>query len=275
MDRIINDRCLPFSNNLFRIIYLFNSMITVVFPYLHSYAVWDELRFTLRSLCANLNYPFQVMIFGDIHPGLQDVNFVEMENISGGDFSKAKDAIKKMRAIVENPSVSDDFLYWYDDIVLLSKIDRSFFDKLYALNDLDKFERREHDNYKINLWRTYDVLKYNHLKTINYETHLPHLFNKKKMKFILDNFCPNGEPLLINSLYHNYFRSDFVYFLRKNDKIKAGFYGLNSDTSFDNTTNYEVVLPEKIFCNYNNKGLNTGLKKYIIGQFPKFCKYEK
>lgn len=248
-------------------------MITIVFPYLHSYAVWNELIFTLRSIEKNLLFDYRVIIFGDVNPKIKNVTYVEMQNISGGEFSKAKDSIKKMNAMISHPEVTEDFLYWYDDIILLKQIDLSFFDNLYAVNDIAKIRRIETNNYMRNMFNTHDALLKKGYSTINYETHLPRLFNKQKMKETLDTFCPNMAPILINTCYYNMHGMDPV-FLHKEDKVKAGFYGLSSATSFENKVDLNQVLSEKVFLSYNNKGLTQNMRKYIISKFNKKSQYE-
>jgi len=248
--------------------------MTIAIPYLHSEAVWDELVFTVRSICAHFKSPFKILLVGDPHPKL-NLDVIPCERIKCRNFAKAADSIAKMRTIISSDLVTSDFLYWYDDIVLLRDIDLNFFKTQYCQYDFQNVRRSRRSNYHINLVNTYEVLRSSRLPTYSFETHLPKLFNKAKMKVILDKFTFRYQQVLINSLYLNFYLTEKPVHLRLDDNIKAGFYGDPDPYGFGSNVNPIHVIKDKVFLNYSNKGLTPQLKSYIISQFKSRCIYEK
>ena len=249
-------------------------MITVVIPYLHSDAVWNELILTVRSIEKYFAEEHRIILVGDKHPKL-NLPVIECELVKGFSFAKCADSINKMRCICESNEISEEFLYWYDDIVLLKDLWLNFFETQYCLLDMATYHNWGNSHYDQLKISTYTFLREQRLHQYNFETHLPKLFNKSKMRFMLDNLVKDNKKLLLNSLYNNFYYPGKPIELRLDDMIKGGFYGVSSPYSFGNINNFQEVLSSKLFLNYNNRGLSDGLKKYIISRFPNKCSYER
>jgi hypothetical protein len=253
-------------------------MISIVIPYVHEAAKGEELRFSIRSISENLNTDFKISIIADEMPlWSNDINFIEHIRKTGVG-SKMFDSWQKMNIVVNHPEITDDFIYWYDDIYLLSKINLSFFDKQYSNGLIRNLPTRKSNK----LWYTYlyfteGVLIKEFKNIYNYENHMPRLFNKELMKHIIKKYDPFNKDLFFATLYYNnYYKNDPVI-LNKNDNIKAGFYGANSAQSFEtiNIQNIEKICQDKIFLNHNDHGYSESMKLFISKIFRKKCKYEK
>jgi len=249
-------------------------MISIVIPYLHSEVIWDELIFTVRSIDKYFSEDHQIILVGDRHPKL-DIPVISCEQIKGKQFSKCTDSIKKMNCICDSAEITEDFVYWYDDIVLLKEINLSFFEIQYFLQNMSGLKILGNSNYEQLKAETYFMLKKNNLPLFNFETHLPKLFNKSLMKDLLHKFIKSDSHLLINSLYCNYYHKTKPVELHLEDSIKAGFYGNSNAYGFGQVNDYSGILKNKTFLNYNNRGLSESLKKYIIAHFYDKSRYEK
>ena len=66
--------------------------------------------------------------------------------------------------------------------------------------------------------------------------------------------------------------------LSQGNYIKASFFGREIYTGeFPSDTDEEVerAVKGKVWVNWNDKGLTTPLKNWLIKRFPNRCKYEK
>lgn len=248
-------------------------VISIVIPYIHSEAVWDELLFTVRSIYAYFKEEHEIILVGDKHPKL-DLRTIECDIISGKPFSKCADSYNKMKLILESDMVTANFIYWYDDIVLLRPINYSFFSTQYYLNEMSvpHYQKNVYSQLKA---ETYVFLKGKQRCYYNFETHMPKLFSKKGMKIIMDECITKDSHLLLNSLYCNTFMQENIKKLSLGDDVKAGFYGISSPYGYNDNVDHEAILQSKTILNYDNKGLTANLKKCIISRFKTKCPYEK
>ena len=99
-------------------------MIDVYYPYFEREAIWEELRYSLRSIQNNLKTNFRVVIVGDLPRWINPVSVLHIPNnrIDGIPENTLYDAIAKQLIFCNHPDTSLQFIRMYDDIYLLKDI---------------------------------------------------------------------------------------------------------------------------------------------------------
>jgi hypothetical protein len=287
-------------------------MLSVAIP-LAGKSQWgdnEELKHCLRSLEKNLKLSFHVKLFAKYLPKWLNTQTVQYEIIprwypdSARKFHKVDkggakhyenyfDVLHKIDLMSQDESLSDPFLYMYDDILLLRPVEN--------IEDIDKKVAMMH--YKdgkhvyenpVTKWsftalRAFDLLKRAERPIWDYETHLPRILRKNLLRSMFESFPPDKEsiPYAPSTLYYNLFydKPDEVIYKNQENKIKAGFYGTRDESLFDwsdfpSTTMEKVdqAVKGKLWLNYNHKPIlmrTSVLTKWIAGKFPNKSKFEK
>ena len=123
-----------------------------------------------------------------------------------------------------------------------------------------------------------DVLKAEGKTMWNGETHLPRYFERDAMLDILTKYKVGENRLAAFTLYLNtrgLKREDFIV-LDKFDGVKAGFHGFEDAFGYKtkNALLIEKILENKLFLNYNDSGLDEGLKAVLTKKFTDKCRFE-
>ena len=130
------------------------------------------------------------------------------------------DVLNKFTKIIEDDRVGEEFILMYDDIFLLQPMTKADF-KTYGKHEVDDvaefLQRKEGKDYVRGgsvmyreMWKaTYNYItierKRSGQKMYDWETHLPRLMEKTKLKDVIDSYGLKYVPMLITSLYsHEY-----------------------------------------------------------------------
>ena len=244
--------------------------------------VWDELKYSLRSLETNFQGEFNVWIVGDKPKWLSNhTNYI----YHGRDVcSKFLDSVDKIKLIMADERIGDDFVYMSDDVYLVNPVSIQDIDQFYAVQDLKGrpvHKRKRTTNHVRKIWQTMDALTAKDCPNYNSETHMPRYFNKKKLQQIFDEFDVVNRRLLFPTLYYNWhYKHEKATILQKQDAIKAGFYNGDShhSISFARKKNERQLiwdlLATKKFLNHNNAGLSDAMKTVIRTRFPNKSRFE-
>lgn len=235
-----------------------------VYVWIAQPAKWQELAFSIKSIRSHFLGRCRIFVVGD-NPGLTSVIHIPADKQKG----RAKDICNKLQVITNTPAISDDFIYCYDDQILLKDINREWFNKVIANDHV-----RDHTTYFKgargttpspswqSLFRfTFALLTKHRLPTYNYETHLPRMMNKGKIRQAFVKFGrSNIEQSLFNSLYFNlhYEKPDVLIKSPAGAHIKAGIH-----RSFSVPEKLIAELKGKTWLNYNDSGLTDAFKKVI------------
>ena len=169
-----------------------DTMMDIVIPY--SYSFTEELKYTIRSL---KNLPHRnVYILGDkTH---EDVIHIR------GDWSiqnAYRNQIEKYLTACKIPEVSDMFIATNDDIFIMKKWKPVYYNKGDLADNTAKLKRW--DTYTRSLKDTLNYLQQNNLPTINFETHTPFVYDKTKLKDLIESLDFNHNIYQIRSIYGN------------------------------------------------------------------------
>lgn len=242
------------------------SPISFVYVWVKAPAVWNELIMSIRSIKKFYKGNYNVFVVGD-NPELKGVTHVPATLINGFAYCRSMDIANKLKIICNTPEITNNFIFMYDDIILLKKVTLEQLKYTIAHDKVDNYDTYFRPGQGVMpsaRWRTLFTqtmfqLQKRNLPMYNYETHLPRLLNKERLKYVIDRFDLNTQPYLFNSLYFNTFFSKPDIELRTNGKVKAGVY-----RPYDNPRSLERELDNKLFLNYDDRGLNNMLKKYIL-----------
>lgn len=177
--------------------------LDIVYPVKES-AFNEELRYSLRSL---INLPHKdVYIYGSKPDWVTNVKFVK-ETQTG---TKWQNTSQMLCDIVNNPDISDNFILFNDDFFVLKPIEKlghyyeGNLEERVARTYISRFmwEIPHYSRYGLLLKETMEWLQNQGYSTINYEVHVPMLYNKKKLKKCLEMF-PDGGWAARRSLYGN------------------------------------------------------------------------
>lgn len=260
----------------------------------------NELRLTLRSFEKHVHIPYEVFLFADKNYVPEWIKNVKVRKIPRTYPEQAKehfggvkhyenyfDVLHKLKAMVDDEEVSDQFVMFYDDTHL--SFDVNSVDDFAVFVAVQKYEDKPegYDKRKGKWLKTImsamDKLKFNGRPRYDYESHLPRFYSKDKWNFLFKKFPPDEQliPYAPSTLYINWwFDKPTIDILREPNNVKAGFYGerLAKDQGAFSSANKGAIkkaIQGKMFINYNDFGLSDALKKYLFELFPNKSKFEK
>lgn len=246
-------------------------MITIVYPFFQGKAQGDELKFSIRSLCKYAQFDFEPVIIGDL-PRWYNGKHIPVKALRNRRFTRAFDIAQKLEIICGTENISDDFVYMYDDQYFINPVTIDNISGAIAMNEIKKVNPVKVGS---EVWRelmnmTVVKLRENgHEQIFNYETHLPRVLNKQKLKLILKAYELNKNPLLFNTIYFNEFFDEPRIKIEESNPIKAGIYKAM------NLQQIRDLCKNKLILNNGDGGWNHQLNVYLKNTFPERCKFEK
>ena len=260
--------------------------VDFVYPWVQGEDKFEELRYSLRSLEKHYKEPFRVVIVGDMPGWCQNVEYIKADRKKPPEIDYENityDALWKMHKVCESNMVSGVFIRMYDDIFLLKDMGFKEISELKALYLMDKNslgDKTSSDNWRKQLINTMEELRLKGHSTWNFETHLPEVFLKSVMSWVLQEFDALNKRLLMTSLYCNVCwqpGDDEPSLVTVETNYKAGFYGVQSNYSYGARTYPEIkkIIRGKQFLNFNDNGLSPHMIKIVEEMFPNKSKFEK
>jgi len=206
----------------------------------------EELRYSIRSVAANMPHENIIVVGGK--PDWYTGKFIEVETRTDrGQLSRNKyqNAKNNIRQIVENNSISSDFILMYDDFYVMKPIDQLQYYHGGLLSDKVALHKRFASNaeYTSVLIRTAQVLDAMGIKDpLDYALHIPMMFNKQKLAEVL------AQPIAsIRTLYGNIYgvggrkMEDVKVHPKRNQHAPEPFDYKNKDSIFLSTA--DVTFP--------------------------------
>ncbi len=253
-----------------------------VYPWVKGEDQFEELRYSLRSLELHFKEPFRVIIVGDLPDWSQNVIHIPHTRETGMTENVLYDAITKMKLVCQSPEVNNYFIRMYDDIYLLQDMgfnEMSTIRALYNSKDMPPVDGSASQTWVSQRERTFKELAKRNQPVWNTETHLPEVYLKSILSYVLESFEAIERRLLISSLYNNVVlcHDEKPKIISKYTNDKAGFYGIDSEFSYctNNLEQIKSILSRKLFLNHNDAGLNKYLEDTIKQIFPTKSKFEK
>lgn len=240
--------------------------LTFVYVYAKKFEVWNEISYSIKSIRKFYAKDAKIFVVGD-DPKIPGVTHIHHERkVEPHGSSRAFDIIQKLMLICDTPEIPENFILMYDDIVLLMSVGNEAFIRRYSmgLEDRSKVFSTVKSGSPSAEWKALFQNAINRLDkagrpTYNYETHLPRVFNKTKVKEVIERYKMTQIPYVFSTLYFNTYwdKPDINIRERKFGYIKYGVYSPKPEESIVRD------MPGHIFLNYDNKGLNKELKFQI------------
>ena len=212
-----------------------------------------EIRYSLRSV--EKYFPHgKVWFYGGKPAGIEPDEYVKVIQQGASRYAKVTNTI---RQICMNDDITEDFWLFNDDFFIMKQVKgewTNFVDMTIAERIVEL--RKEFEwlrPYGRTLYKAEQELISLGAPTMNFEVHLPMLFEKSKVIEALKQ-CSSPQ---MRSVYGNITRSPFVI----HPDVKV----------YDN----ETVPKDPDFLSTNDKVFTNGkVGEYIRAKFPKPCKYE-
>lgn len=161
----------------------------------------EELRYSLRSL-SNLSYG-KVWIYGGCPRGIVPDRRVPVSQIGRTKWDKVKDMYSQA---CRNDDISEDFILMNDDFFIMKPTTIEPMYRCSLERHIFTIEHKYHDRpnaYTAELRKTLSLLKKQGLPTNSYELHIPFIFNREKLLYLLNKY-PAYHAM--RSLYGNYYQ---------------------------------------------------------------------
>lgn len=238
----------------------------VIIPYSQE-AKWNdnELRYCIRSLCQNLKELNNIYIVGYKPEWLEKVIHIPFEDT----WKKNKDAniIAKILKVCEVKELSEDFLFISDDQIILQSLKGEEIKPLWW-EDLHLRNWAKRNRWVERLERTYKKLRSEGKTTLNFDSHIPVVFNKNKFIQIMGKYDwhIDGQGYTINTLYFNNIDEE---------KIKINGEKAVFENKVESKDKIKELIKGKLYLGWNDIGLNEYLKQVIGEVFENKCVFEK
>lgn len=240
---------------------------TVVIPYCKEFAQGKELLFAVRSWYGNARFPANLVVVGDREDWFDDeVTVIDHQRTSD---NPQIDTLEKLKMAIESPEVTERFIWTNDDIYLVNRISLAHIElpKVLGALEPDKFN----GTYAENLRRTVALLDKAGLPKLNYSTHTPVLFEKSKLKEMLNRFPEAESGVLFSSLYFNSqpFPTHPVVLSWQTDQFLLPVVSKNPNEKLA-----KELMMKKVFLNNAVSGYSPWLEGLLERMFPEPCIFE-
>lgn len=240
---------------------------TVVIPYCKEFAQGKELLFAVRSWYGNARFPANLVIVGDREDWFDDeVTVIDHQRTSD---NPQIDTLEKLKLAIESTEVTERFIWTNDDIYLINRISLAHIElpKVLGALEPDNFN----GTYAENLRRTVALLDKAGLPKLNYSTHTPVLFEKSKLKEMLNRFPEAESGVLFSSLYFNSQPSPThpVVLSWQTDQFLLPVVSKNPNEKLA-----KELMMKKVFLNNAVSGYSPWLEGLLERMFPEPCIFE-
>lgn len=216
------------------------SEIDIVYPVRKLAEGNSELRYSLRSVAKNLPHR-NIWVIGEEIEWLSSI----VRRIDLGENGAAfANVNRKLMEAVENPLISDPFIFMMDDIFVMQEIREIPY---YAIGrTLSERLRRydEYGTYARDLQDAQNILWFERKEEIDFEAHAPIIFKKAGLQRILTRWPESGHR---RSLYGNFFKKkptyvdDFKIYGADEEPKKAPYISTCVESWNRNSKAYQLV----------------------------------
>lgn len=249
--------------------------IDIIYPNVEQFVQWEEMKYSLRSLEKNLiGVNFNMWIVGELPAWInpEEVNFIPVE-YSGQ--TPRIDILHKHLAVINHADIGEEYFWMNDDIYFVNKV-------MYADMCLPVVVNNLNDSIALlspqTIWgrdniRTLNLLKEEGLSTWNYGVHIPHRFEKSKLKFLIGKYNMLADPIVLTQIYYNYWFKDWLPYWDTVDLKNNQGFCINRENP--NWENVKAQLKVKKYMNNAESGMTDELQVLIKKLFPAKSKFEK
>ncbi len=236
--------------------------IDVVIP-LGTGSKWgnNELRYALRSMGKYFLSLGKIYVVSETLPEwVTNVTFLEQGDL----LPKNKDGniINKILRACNEAELSDNFLFWSDDQVLVKPLLGC---ELGPVANRGNIASYSGSRWRDRMKRTAEILKSRGHSQHHFDSHVPQLLDKQKFQEVMQSYDYESDiGFCINTLYFNSIGAEPQSY---QDEVKA---------SVENKCCGGVArkITGKTWLGYNDRGLENGVKEFLESCFPLQSQYE-
>lgn len=248
--------------------------IAVIIPYLKGKAQGLELLYAVRSIAKNFTEDdYQLVVIGDKEDWFSDeILFIDKPCIGS---NPQADVIDKIKTILVDESIPEEFVWTNDDIYFVSPTTMSDL-RILKTDGLLKTDGSAR-TYNKNRERTIKALLRLGRPIRNFATHMPVVYEKEKMMSVFETFSHEMEAgLLLSSAYFNLHFDAQVRAEKCNWFKDSWSLRVISDLrSEDKKQLFRDLIVKKHFLNHSEEGFSKLLMDWLARQFSTTCKFEK
>ncbi len=227
-------------------------------------SIWGdkEIKYSLRSIEKHLTGYRDIYVVGHLPGFLKDVRYISYNDPH---FCKETNIYEKTLRACQEPSISDDFLFFNDDHFLMKDFVADQFPFYYKGNlRLASKALRKGNNYKLALDNTYRVLQQRGLPVKNFDSHTPIIYNKQFFLDVIAKYNWNVRiSYVLKSLYAN---SKLIEGEREHDSK------INAQHTID--TLHMMVRSKNVFS-MGNGAIGPTMLKLLEDLYPVPSRWEK
>jgi hypothetical protein len=220
----------------------------------------NEIRYSLRSLETFVSGIDKVYLIGK-KPNFLNDNIIHIP-FNDIHTNKAKNIMAKVYRASLDQRISQDFMFWNDDYFALQPFEAANYPFYYKC-ELDHSLIINKGEYYKHVETTLKVLKSKGLPIKNFDTHYPIIYNRDKMKQMIESYDWNVQ---------------FGYILRS---MYCNHYGIEGEFKLDCKSNVPLPAPhipiqhkDKHFLSIGDNALNFAMKNYLMNLYPNKSKFE-
>lgn len=206
--------------------------MSAVWVYWEGGAESDELLYSIRCAYKNLGSLQNIVVCGDIPSwysgyGINSPRLTKAQaqaRFRTGRWAKVVDSIIKLQRIIDDPNVTENFLWLYDDTFIVQPISIPELSIPKYGGYLPTNPTPAKHSWREALRRTGVALSLAGFEYRNYSTHYPVVYNKKLLQETINVFRPDVKPRVIESLYLNHHRSPYARPLDRTFQYNKGIH---------------------------------------------------
>jgi hypothetical protein len=251
--------------------------IDFVIPYIMGPDNGLELRYALRSIAKNFRHTnYRIIIVGDKPDWLTGVLHFPFERVVSQINRAYTDQLLKLYSILTETDIGQSFVWTYDDVYFTSEVTLDDLLQKKAVASFDRYpthidQSGAGTNWKETMKYTMETVRMEGGSNYNYETHIPRVFEKKKVLALMEKYKLLERPMMLSSLYFN--------ILHKNETPLCLFDSNPSirfllRSTFDVQTLLDHLVKHK-FTNNSPLTWTPVIKTVLQHLFPEKSKYEK
>jgi len=221
----------------------------------------EELRYSLRSLEIHLKTDFDVTIIG------YKPSWLNLKNVRYIYYGQCDKRYKNsLHAFDIMANIVDEFVVFNDDFYLLKNITAEDLKQVYYLQDLNKVRVWGNRIYQQFLKKGYNEIKAKGYYGLSYATHTPQYYKSNIVRKVIYEVFNLFEKdfVAFENYYYNYIGAE--KFAKPVKDVKVARY--------DKTKFNPREADGKIYLNFDENGMASGIWSYVTKRFNKKSKFE-
>jgi hypothetical protein len=249
-------------------------VVDIVYPNVGHLAQWEELKYSLRSIQKNLReIKYRIFIVGDLPEWASDqVIHIPCE------FTKKTpriDILHKHEAVHNCEMIDEEYIWMNDDIYIINPVKYADLCLNVARNPLETAIRNMPPQ---TIWgkdnrNSLELINKEKLSSWNYGIHIPHCYEKEKVKFLIEKYKMMENSIVLEQIYYNYWFKDFRPYFASLDLGNNIAFSINRPSP--NSAALKSQLKIKKFMNNGEAGMGPVLKDLLKRLFPEPSVFER